>query len=518
MKSNATTTNSPTKEKAWIAFVGISLIDISFIFLIFGVLQPYLYDLNLFIGYYLHTSINLILLIGILAGIFLAWFFVLFMIFARRFCRKEHRGPPRVVLITSIIMLAAWNALYIVIDLAAGGEAYLVFRFLEGILLYLFVGLECIVIALLVKAIPAIAHHVQQLRAPSTRASARTIISLSLILACYGISFSLPFLFPPATVSSEPLPPKPMLIGHRGAADFAPENTITAVNASLQFGVVGWEIDVQISYDGVYFLMHDDTLERTTNVKAVFPDRAGQLACDFNFSEIEALDAGSWFADNDPYGTIVADIVSRSQAESYRDVKVPSLQDAIAFSEAHGLILDFDLKTPPHDHPFHDTARSGMLAMIKASTLGKKAWVYTSSASYANLTRVCSINCTVANIHAKGYDMINTDVNIPNDQLRDLYRHNIPSVVYVVDNVPAFSTFWSLGATYVKTDQPWLFTNLEKPIACIDIEQYAAMFLILYATGVFTIVILLYFKSRRISSAKRMKDTDDKQLNGSQIE
>ncbi|HME53990.1 MAG TPA: glycerophosphodiester phosphodiesterase family protein [Candidatus Lokiarchaeia archaeon] len=506
MKHDAAIILSPTIAKVRMAFYAFAIVDIAFVYLIYGVLQPYLYDLNLYIGNYLQPGINYILLIGILSVVFLAWFFALITILAKQFRRMEQRRPPLSVLVTSIIILVVWNGLYVAIDIAAGADAFIVFRFLEGICLYLFVGLECFMIALLVKITPPIVHHVRQFRIPSTRTRARAIISFSLILACYTISFSLPFLLPPPTITNGPLPPKPLLIGHRGAADYAPENTITAVNASLQFDLVGWEVDVQISHDGVFFLMHDDTLERTTNVKSVYPDLANQLACNFNFSQIASLDAGSWFVDNDPYGTIAAGIVSRSQADSYRGIKVPTLQDAITYSEAHGLIMDCDLKTPPKDHPYYSTAKSGMLAMLEASTLGKKSWVYTSSPLYANLTRMCTSNFTVANIHAKGYDMINTDVNIPNAQLHDLYQHGIPSVVYVVDNVEAFSTFWALGATYVKTDQPWLFSNLDKPIAFMDQEQYATLFLILYGAGAGAIAIFLLLKSRGKISIKGRKE------------
>ena len=49
------------------------------------------------------------------------------------------------------------------------------------------------------------------------------------------------------------------------------------------------------SYDGVPFLMHDTTLKRTTNVDEVFPDRVGEPASMFNISDLNQLDAGSWF-------------------------------------------------------------------------------------------------------------------------------------------------------------------------------------------------------------------------------
>lgn len=49
------------------------------------------------------------------------------------------------------------------------------------------------------------------------------------------------------------------------------------------------------SYDGVPFLMHDQTLQRTTNVHEVFPNRTNTLASMFTWAELESLNAGAWF-------------------------------------------------------------------------------------------------------------------------------------------------------------------------------------------------------------------------------
>lgn len=52
---------------------------------------------------------------------------------------------------------------------------------------------------------------------------------------------------------------------------------------------------LSISYDGVPFLMHDQTLKRTTNVHKVFPDRTREPASMFTLGELETLNAGEWF-------------------------------------------------------------------------------------------------------------------------------------------------------------------------------------------------------------------------------
>ena len=103
-----------------------------------------------------------------------------------------------------------------------------------------------------------------------------------------------------------PLPPGPkQLIAHRGASGYAPEHTVASYQTALEQKADFVEPDLAISKDGVLICLHDDTLERTTNIKDVFPDRysresAGRggarqwIANDFTVAEIKQLDAGSW--------------------------------------------------------------------------------------------------------------------------------------------------------------------------------------------------------------------------------
>ncbi len=87
------------------------------------------------------------------------------------------------------------------------------------------------------------------------------------------------------------------LIGaHRGARSVAPENTMRSLRASL--GHCDFiEIDVQLSSEGIAVIMHDDTLERTTNVEEFdeFKSRKPYKVSDFSFKELSSLDYGSWF-------------------------------------------------------------------------------------------------------------------------------------------------------------------------------------------------------------------------------
>ena len=66
---------------------------------------------------------------------------------------------------------------------------------------------------------------------------------------------------------------RPALIAHRGASACAPEHTLAAYRLALQQGADFVEPDLQITKDGVLVCLHDATLERTTGVRRVFPDR-----------------------------------------------------------------------------------------------------------------------------------------------------------------------------------------------------------------------------------------------------
>ena len=85
------------------------------------------------------------------------------------------------------------------------------------------------------------------------------------------------------------------LIGaHRGACSIAPENTMRAIKESV--GRCDFiEIDVGLSKDGVAIVIHDDTLNRTTNAKEVFKNTNSYKVSDFTFDELSSLDYGSWF-------------------------------------------------------------------------------------------------------------------------------------------------------------------------------------------------------------------------------
>jgi len=84
-----------------------------------------------------------------------------------------------------------------------------------------------------------------------------------------------------------PLWPYPRIVAHRGGGLLAPENTLAAIRLARNLGFIAVEFDVKLTGDGVPILMHDDTLERTTDGSGAVTEKS--------YQEIAKLDAGSWF-------------------------------------------------------------------------------------------------------------------------------------------------------------------------------------------------------------------------------
>jgi len=109
-----------------------------------------------------------------------------------------------------------------------------------------------------------------------------------------------------------PHAPRPLILGHRGAPRGAPENTLRAFRLALEEGADGVELDVQPSADGVPVVLHDDTLDRTT-------DQSGDVAT-LPWERIAAARAGG-----EP---------------------VPRLDEVVAWAAESGAFLNVELKRP----------------------------------------------------------------------------------------------------------------------------------------------------------------------------
>jgi len=115
--------------------------------------------------------------------------------------------------------------------------------------------------------------------------------------------------------------PYPYWIAHRGAGKLAPENTLTAFRVGASFGYRAYECDVKLSADSVCFLLHDDTLDRTTDALG----DAGRQP----WATLALRDAGSW------------------HSRRYAGEPIPTLAAIARFVQAHGHALNIEIKPSP---------------------------------------------------------------------------------------------------------------------------------------------------------------------------
>ncbi|MEM2898032.1 MAG: glycerophosphodiester phosphodiesterase family protein [Nitrososphaerota archaeon] len=122
----------------------------------------------------------------------------------------------------------------------------------------------------------------------------------------------------------------PLIVAHRGLSCRFPENTLRAVKEALRLGVDGVEVDVRVCRDGVVVLMHDESVERTTN-------GSGRVR-DLTWAEIRGLDAGSW------------------KGEEFAGERVPRLEDVLA-ETAGRVVLHVEVKEPGSEETILKVAR-----------------------------------------------------------------------------------------------------------------------------------------------------------------
>jgi glycerophosphoryl diester phosphodiesterase len=132
--------------------------------------------------------------------------------------------------------------------------------------------------------------------------------------------------------------PYPLWLAHRGAGKLAPENTLAAFRMGAGFGFRAFECDVKLSQDGEAFLLHDDTLDRTTN------GHGSPASADW--ANLARLDAGSW------------------HSPPFAAEPLPRFAQIAAFCQANGCALNIEIKPCPGEE-----ARTGAAVAQEAARL-----------------------------------------------------------------------------------------------------------------------------------------------------
>jgi len=132
--------------------------------------------------------------------------------------------------------------------------------------------------------------------------------------------------------------PYPRWIAHRGAGSLAPENTLAAFRVGASHGYRAFECDVKLSADGVPFLLHDATLQRTT------PERG--RASDRSWDALSRIDAGGW------------------HSRGFAGEPIPAFEAIARYCLRNGFALNIEIKPTPGDE-----AETGRVVAREAARL-----------------------------------------------------------------------------------------------------------------------------------------------------
>lgn len=233
------------------------------------------------------------------------------------------------------------------------------------------------------------------------------------------------------------------VIAHRGAKSDYPENTMPAFKAAVRRGANMIELDVRLSGDGVPVVIHDATVNRTTDAK-------GKIAA-YTADQLQQLDAGSWFR------------------RRYAGWSIPLLEQVIQWLP-DDIALNIELKPLKGNAGRHGGIEEKCVNLVKRYGIEDK--VLFSSFNYESVHHIESMNPELATgilykkrqsgnlLPSELVARYETDAfHCSKDQLnkhwiQNLNFHNIPFLIYTVNREKGMQHFYQQGAAGIITDNP----------------------------------------------------------------
>ncbi len=233
--------------------------------------------------------------------------------------------------------------------------------------------------------------------------------------------------------------PYPTLFAHRGGGMHAPENTLAAVRTGHAFNYTAFEFDVKLSGDAVAMLMHDSTLERTTN-------GCGNVA-DKSVAELELLDAGTWHSD------------------VFRAEPPPRFSAVAAYLHAHGLMANVEIKPSEQretetgkivaemcDEIWRDRIVKPLISSFSVDAL-RAAHAAVPALPMGLLVKIAGAE-HLPLLHELGCVSIHCNhLHITPDLVRMFHQHGYRVLTYTVNRVEQINTLLAFGVDGVFTDQ-----------------------------------------------------------------
>lgn len=234
-----------------------------------------------------------------------------------------------------------------------------------------------------------------------------------------------------------------IVIAHRGASGYAPENTMAAFQKAFEMKAEFIELDVMLSKDGVPVLFHDQTLDKKT-------DGTGEVK-EYTFAELQQLDAGSWFS------------------EEFSDEKIPSLEEVLSWASGK-MALNIEIKTEAWREDPERSIEPRVVQLVRES--GMSDHIIFSSFDYRILRRLNELApelrtavlyepsqsgekdpvTLVSELQANAFNCSATQLTP--EWMNQLKTAGIPVLVYTVNDPEVMKFLMDAGVSGIFTDYP----------------------------------------------------------------
>lgn len=259
-----------------------------------------------------------------------------------------------------------------------------------------------------------------------------------------------------------------LIAAHRGYRAYYPENTIAAFMASI--GRCHFiELDVQLSRDYVPVIIHDQTLERTTDaaIKCTDLGVASQKVWDWNLHQLKTLDVGSWFFTSDPFGTVAEK--TANQNSTNHSQTIATLEEVLLITKLKNIPINIEIK----DHKgwqYNQKVTESVLNVVKKTRSQNRVLISSFNHDYLVITKKCAPEVSTAALenirhHPTLIDYLSflgvsayhpSDAIATPDLIRQLRTAGIGVNVYTVNNRKRQQQLFKFGATAIFTDYPEL--------------------------------------------------------------
>jgi len=255
-----------------------------------------------------------------------------------------------------------------------------------------------------------------------------------------------------------------LIAAHRGHRAIRAENTLSAFEASLEKADF-IELDVGFTKDAVAIIIHDDTLERTSNASELKEFKKPYSVVDYTYDEIKQLDFSSWFASNDPFGTIKSGAVTMRELKALSIQRVSTLKEVLLFLKKHNFPVNVEIKDMSQT-AFDKLATKIVADIVKEVEVENLVLFSSFNHNYIKELSLLAPNTTRAalkhkshpedivqylkSLHVDGY---HCELGIANkDIIKELDKNNLFTNVYTVNSKSDKKRVFDMGARAIFTD------------------------------------------------------------------